>query len=677
MANAFVEKVKRFGLRHGEKVVVGLAGAAAVVLIVLGGSRPTIDVTPDQIKKSAEAANQNISRPQSTESIVELLDGQELVPVDFAAKIDAAEKKEGPKYVFTGPAWLSQEPGAGLIRDTPALLAPTELFATSGRGALQLFERDDQGNLVYEEAKKDAPKSTVGRPRSRNRNRGYGSGSSSSGGMMAGGYGSSGGMPGMPVPGQPLTPEQKKQAAREAARKAQLFVGQAKDDTAKEDEEIAAKAEQGQKPKETTRGYRWVAVVGTLDHQALKDNYVKALKDTAAQPHYLRLDIQRQELDGEQWTDWADVDRSIADQVFNNLTEIDEELANEDVRLEGIVDPLPFLKIGYYRGVHVASLVPKDKRETQEQPTFAMGMAGGYSSMGMMGSSGYGGDSSMSSMGMSSMGGMAGMGSGSGMMEMGSGGMMMGGYGGGMPGGGPVEDTNFPKTEAPTIMVRTLDFTVEPDKAYRYRLRVVVKNPNLNWETVAPGVDTTAEELPGPWSEATDPVRVPADVTTYAVRPAPSNRADDVEFQVARWDPATGVTVVKTFTYAPGQIVGEVSSAAIPKDNGEGRTSKNIDFVSRQLLVDAQGGPRSLTSVGANATLESPALALVQRPDGVLILRDQARDASDPEARELREIYDRTLKDADAGGKKPPAAMGGYGSSSGMMGSGSGMPGGS
>jgi hypothetical protein len=673
MANAFVEKIKRFGLRHGEKLVVGLAGAASVVLIVLGGSRPTIDVTPDQIKKSAESAQQNISRPQTKESIVELLDQQELVPVDFAAKVDAAEQKAGPKYAFTGPSWVSQEPGAGLIRDTPTLLPPTELFATSGRGALQLFERDDQGNLVYEEAKKDAPKSTVGRPRSRNRNRGYGSGGSGSGGgsgMMAMSGGS--GMPGGPMPGQPLTAEQKKQAQRDAQRKAQLFVGQAKDeDTAKEDEEIAKKAAEGQKPKEVTRGYRWVAVVGEFDHQALKDNYVKALKDTAAQPHYLRLDIQRQELQGEQWTDWTDVDRSLADTVFNNLTEIDEELANEDVRLEGLVDPLPFLKIGYYRGVHVASLVPKEKRETQDQPTFAMGMAGGYGGMEMMMGSGSGamGDSSMG--GMAGSAGMAMSGSG-GMMDMGSGGGMMMG----MPGAaGPVEDTNFPKTNAPTIMIRTLDFTVEPDKAYRYRLRVVVKNPNLNWETVAPGVDTTTEELPGPWSETTDPVRVPADVTTYAVRPAPSNRRTDaVEFQVARWDPSTGVTVVKTFPYAPGQIIGEISSAAIPKDNGEGRTSKNIDFVSRQLIVDTEGGRRALTSVGANASLESPALALVQRPDGVLIVRDQSRDSSDPEAKELREIYDRTMKDADAGGKKPPASSG-YGGmemgSGGMMG----MPG--
>lgn len=642
MAKAFVEKIKRFGFRHGEKVVVGIAGAAAVALIIVGGSRPTIDTTPDQVKKSAESAQQNISRPQTTESIVELLDQQELVPVDFAAKVDAASQKEGPRYVFTGPPWLSQEPGAGLIREAPTLIAPAELFATSGRGAIQLFERDDQGNLVYEAAKKDAPKSTIGRSKRRNRSSGYGSGGSS--GMMAMGSGMPG-MPGMPTPGQPLTEAQKKQAALDAQRKAQLFVGSAGDATTEEDAEIAQKAAEGQTPKEITRGYRWVAVVGTIDHQTLKDNYVKALKDTAAQPHYLRLDMQRQELQGEQWTDWADVDRSVAEKVFNNLTEIDEELANEDVRLEGLVDPLPFLKVGYYRGVHVASLVPREKRET-EQPTDMMGMAGG---MGMMDAymSGMSGSSGMMDSGMMNPGAMYGD-------MMGSSGMMMGG----MPGmGGPAEDLNFPKTDAPSIMVRTLDFTVEPDKAYRYRLRIVVKNPNLKWETIAPGVDATTEELPGPWSEATEPVRVPADVTSYAMRPAPGGRRDDaVEFQVASWDPGTGVTVVKSFTYAPGQIIGEVSSAPIPKDGGEGRTTKNIDFVSRQLIIDTEGGKRSLTAVGANSSLDSPALALALRPDGTLILHDQSRDATDSEAKELRETYNRILKDADEGGKKPPAS---------------------
>ncbi len=67
-------------------------------------------------------------------------------------------------------------------------------------------------------------------------------------------------------------------------------------------------------------------------------------------------------------------------------------------------------------------------------------------------------------------------------------------------------------------MIRSLDFTVEPDTTYRFRVRIVVFNPNRNREDVSPGVDTKSVELFGPWSEPTDEVTMPADVTTYALR---------------------------------------------------------------------------------------------------------------------------------------------------------------
>ena len=108
-------------------------------------------------------------------------------------------------------------------------------------------------------------------------------------------------------------------------------------------------------------------------------------------------------------------------------------------------------------------------------------------------------------------------------------------------------------------MVRSLDFTVEQDTTYRFRLRVVVRNPNLNREDVAAGVDTTSPELFGPWSEPTDEVTMPADVTAYAVRKTPSASpgSEQVQFQVTRWNPEDGFTTVRDFNAGPGQIIGE------------------------------------------------------------------------------------------------------------------------
>ena len=71
--------------------------------------------------------------------------------------------------------------------------------------------------------------------------------------------------------------------------------------------------------------------------------------------------------------------------------------------------------------------------------------------------------------------------------------MMMDGGMGGMGMSGPVEDMSFQKNEEETLMVRSIDFTVEPDTTYRYQVRIVVVNPNRYHTNVNPGVDTESE----------------------------------------------------------------------------------------------------------------------------------------------------------------------------------------
>ncbi len=62
-------------------------------------------------------------------------------------------------------------------------------------------------------------------------------------------------------------------------------------------------------------------------------------------------------------------------------------------------------------------------------------------------------------------------------------------------------DGDFPRTEAPEVLVRSLDFTVEPGMAYRYRARIVAESPLLQGQR---------RELIGPWSVPTAEVLVPA-----------------------------------------------------------------------------------------------------------------------------------------------------------------------
>jgi hypothetical protein len=673
MAHPLVEKAKSFGFRHGEKVAVALTSVLCVVLVILAGSRKAIDVTPTQIKKAAESARNNLQQPQSKEDILARLDSDGLVPVPFTEKVAAAaaaaKGANEVKYAFTVP-FMSPEPGAGLIRETPVLLAPTELYVSANRGSITLFVRDESGAIVYEEAKKDKPKP----PPRRRRNSMMGSGMMGSG-MM--GSGSSGMMDGMGgIPKEPTAAEKKK-AEEEARRKAQLFVGTARD---KEEEEIETKAAAGETPKEAPRGVRIAAIAGALDHKAIKDNYVRALKDANAAPHYLRLDLERQERVGDGWGEWTAVDQTVNEEVESSLTETEEELATEDTRLEGLVETLPFFKVGYYSGVHMAEFVPKEKREAPKPAdTMMMGSGGKMGAMmGSMGSSMMGsgmmGSDSADMMGSGKMGAMMGSGMmgdssmmmGSSGMMMGSSGMMMGG-GPGMGPGGPADPT-FPRTDAERIMVRGLDFTVAPDTAYRYRVRIVVRNPNKGWDTVAPGTDSKSDELFGPWSEVTEAVAIPADVATFALGKSTTSRRDDaIEFQVVRWNPSDGITVVTRVSGAPGQVIGGPDTARVPNEDGKGTTSKAIDFTSRQLLIDTVAAQRPLAGMGTpGVVFDAPVQALIIRPDGTLVLRDEARDTADDQRAQLKNLYDQILDDANKGGKKSAEQQ--MGSS--MMGSG-------
>ena len=63
------------------------------------------------------------------------------------------------------------------------------------------------------------------------------------------------------------------------------------------------------------------------------------------------------------WSDWEDVDAEENLKVLDNLPEEDEELTPETVRPDNLVDPLPFLKAGLWEKVHIASLVPKEKKK--------------------------------------------------------------------------------------------------------------------------------------------------------------------------------------------------------------------------------------------------------------------------------------------------------------------------
>ena len=84
-------------------------------------------------------------------------------------------------------------------------------------------------------------------------------------------------------------------------------------------------------------------------------------------------------------------------------------------------------------------------------------------------------------------------------------------------------------------MIRALDFTPLPDNSYRYRVRIVVFNPNHDRDDVSSFANNKDNQLFGPWSEPTDEVNMPADVAAYAMGTLPAPKSDiKVNFQVIR-----------------------------------------------------------------------------------------------------------------------------------------------
>ena len=218
---------------------------------------------------------------------------------------------------------------------------------------------------------------------------------------------------------------------------------------------------------------------------------------------------------------------------------------------------------------------------------------------------------------------------------------------GGESSGGPAEEAVTANVEK-AIMLRSLDFAVEPNTTYRYRVRLVVKNPNYDRSDVNPGVNTSAEDLMSEWSEPTVAVSVPADVSTYARDPAPNDRRDDViNFQVVRWNPASGQTVVKTDDAGPGFLIGEYGSVLEPSTEGAGAKSVAIDFNSRSFVLDAQGGRAKIPDIGLERnSFVIPALALVVEPDGAVVIRNQALDKADEIRQDMESNYDQAIKDS-------------------------------
>jgi RNA polymerase sigma factor (sigma-70 family) len=130
--------------------------------------------------------------------------------------------------------------------------------------------------------------------------------------------------------------------------------------------------------QETTREISWAVVTGVVDHRATQAIYSKG-GDFTPRPldpdwMYQRVDLQRQirNEDGA-WSGWKPVALEQNYQILDNLPEVEAEKTPDELRPSALVDPLPFLREGSWRGVDVERLRAIPREENKRGPIGAPG----------------------------------------------------------------------------------------------------------------------------------------------------------------------------------------------------------------------------------------------------------------------------------------------------------------
>jgi RNA polymerase sigma factor (sigma-70 family) len=123
--------------------------------------------------------------------------------------------------------------------------------------------------------------------------------------------------------------------------------------------------------KEVIFDISWAAVTGVIDQRVIEQRLANGVRAGRlwAEQVYRRVELERQErssTDG--WSDWRAVDPEPTIKFLDNLPEVSEERVPEELRITNLMDPLPVLKPGEWKGVDVDRFVPAVHVENVVRP---------------------------------------------------------------------------------------------------------------------------------------------------------------------------------------------------------------------------------------------------------------------------------------------------------------------
>lgn len=146
------------------------------------------------------------------------------------------------------------------------------------------------------------------------------------------------------------------------------------------------------------------------------------------------------------------------------------------------------------------------------------------------------------------------------------------------------------------LLFRYFDFDLNPGETYKYRVRLVVRNPNFQRpieEVVLPAV-AEGETRSTPWSNETAAVTAEQDVYYFlhSVRPPRGIAGATANFEVFQWYPKTGTTIHSVLKTAVGEEIGGTQTAELYDVAKEDYNDKaTVEFDTQNFLVDAIPSP--------------------------------------------------------------------------------------
>jgi len=211
--------------------------------------------------------------------------------------------------------------------------------------------------------------------------------------------------------------------------------------------------------------------------------------------------------------------------------------------------------------------------------------------------------------------------------------------------------------EVSTALVRYWDFTVEPGRKYKYRMRVKVFNPNYKRTDVADPDSASRIVLTGPWSPVSDEIFVDFDNHWYvAEQKRIGGRTNELLLEVHHWYRGMGEWLVGKMAQRVGQLVGLTEKTPPIKalkwnDVVHEYEVKDLKMESEvdtgNLLVGLAYGSEEYELFGNRRNVAIPREAVALNPYGDLVRHEEQADKQDDVRKSVNENFDDIRKAVD------------------------------